>query len=97
MNTAITEAIKGKRIIRFDYDGDERIVEPFCYGRNSKNNDVLCAFQIGGASSSGNPEGWKLYTVDKMVEVVVTANIFQGDRPKYNPNDSRMVEIYSCV
>ena len=97
MEQIICTAIAQRKVIKFFYDGGERVVEPFCYGRNSKGNDVLRAFQIGGASSSGEPFGWKLYIVNDMDFISISANTFNSIRPHYNPNDKGMVEIYCAV
>lgn len=97
MNSSICEAIKTKKVISFFYDGGVRIVEPFCYGCNTKNNDVLCAYQIGGYSSSGNPDGWKLYIVSNMSDFTITNKSFLGRRDGYNPADKRMINIYCNI
>jgi hypothetical protein len=97
MNIIIRNAIGSKKVIEFYYDGGARIAEPFCYGINRKNNEVLCAYQIGGYSSSGNPEGWKLFKVSEISSLKVTDIVFDGDRKEYNPNDKRMTEIFCNV
>ena len=74
-----------------------RVVEPFCYGCSTKNNDILRAYQIGGYSSSGNPDGWKLYTVKKMSNLKIKSDSYAGNRQYYNPNDKSMVEIYCNI
>jgi hypothetical protein len=53
-NKLICEAISSKKVIKFNYEGQERIVEPYTYGvHKDTNNEVLSAYQIGGFSSSG--------------------------------------------
>lgn len=56
MNTIICEAIRLRKIIKFYYDGYERIVEPHTYGiHKDTGNEVLSAYQIGRYSSSLKP------------------------------------------
>ena len=97
MNATICEAINDQRVIEFYYDGSQRTVEPFCHGRTTAGNDVLRGYQISGYSSTGTVPDWKLFRLDKLSGLSVTAQIFRGDRPGYNPNDSAMSQIYCCV
>ena len=97
MEQIIKTAITERKVITFFYEGSERVVEPFCYGKSTKGNDVLRAFQIGGASSSGEPFGWKLYIVNEMSSISINESTFDNNRPDYNPNDKGMVEIYCAV
>lgn len=97
MDFDICSAIENREVIQFYYDGSIRIVEPFCYGINSKGNYVLRAYQIGGYSSSGEPIGWRLYNADKMINISSTGQKFTQIRPGYNPNDRGMVRIICNV
>lgn len=92
MDKKICEAIKSQKIIEFFYDGLERVVEPHTYGVSTAGNDVLSAYQIDGQSNSDLPN-WKLFTVDKISNLVVTDRTFTVE-PGYTSGDSRMTEIY---
>lgn len=93
----ICEAIEGRDVIQFQYDGGLRIVEPFCYGESSKGNLVLRGFQIDGFSSSGASTGWKLFKKDEMHDISLYGIKFTQIRPHYNPNDKGMVRIICNV
>jgi len=87
-------AITHRRVISFDHDGGNRIVEPFCYGlHKNTGNEVLRGYQVGGFSASGKSYGWKLYRVDQISRLSVTDQNFNGIREYYNPNDSIMKKI----
>ena len=88
MNPEICEAIKLKRIIRFNYSGGLRTVEPFCHGVSTAGNEVLRGYQTSGDSESGDPVGWKLFRVSEISNLTITNELFSGTRPGYNPNDS---------
>lgn len=95
MNNLICEAIKLKKIIRFIYEENERIVEPHTYGiHKNTGKEVLSAFQIGGYSSSGKIPYWRLYVVDKITGLEITGEYFKGPRPGYRKGDSRMSIIF---
>jgi len=97
MNTLICEAIEKRKVIRFYYNGGYRTAEPYCYGVSRKGNELLCAFQNGGFSESGNPVHWKLFTVEKMSNMTITDEEFSGNRPDYNPDDPVMEDIYCNI
>ena len=97
MNTSICEAIQARAVIRFYYDGGARSAEPHCHGISKAGNEVLRAYQTGGHSESGNPVGWKMLDVGKIIDIHQTEEIFSTNRPGYNPNDSHMTSIHCCV
>jgi len=95
MNQLICEAIKSKRVLKFIYEGFERIVEPHTYGvHKDTGNEVLSAYQIGGYSSSGKIPYWRLYVVSKISDLQITNDTFSQPRPGYKKGDSRMSKIF---
>ena len=97
MNKDICSAIKTKRIITFYYDGGLRRIEPYCHGVTKKGNELLRAFQISGYSRSGNPIGWKLFSLSKIANLKILDDTFQSIRRDYNPKDSAMSRIFCKV
>jgi len=95
MRNEICKSIREKRVIRFTYDGHERIVQPHAYGiHKSTGNEVLRAYQIGGYSSSGTIPLWRLYDVSKINYIDVTDEWFERAAPDYRLNDSDMSQIF---
>ena len=94
MNEIIIEAIKNKKIIECTYKDELRVVEPYTYGLSSKDNDILRVYQIDGGSTSSDKLGWRLLTVDKMININVLDDDFIADRDDYNPEDKAMTTIY---
>jgi len=97
MNTLICDAIALRQLIRFNYDGGYRIVEPFCYGMGTAGNELLRAYQVEGYSKSGRPVGWKLFRVSQITGLSTTGQYFTDIRPGYNPQDSAMKTIFCRV
>lgn len=93
----VCDAIRERAVVEFSYDDGMRIAEPHCHGRNKNGTEVLRAYQTGGYSRSGNPLGWRLYDVDKIVGLRRTGASFASDRPGYNPNDSNMSYVHCHV
>jgi len=77
-----------------NYDGKERIVDPYLIGTTTAGNEALRAYQVGGYSSSGNAPAWRLYLLKNIGGVRILDTAFEI-HPQYNPNDRDMVQI-SC-
>ena len=92
MNTLIINAIKNRNVVEFIYEGENRIVEPHCYGLTTKGNEAIRAFQTDGYSSSGKM-GWKMYDLSKTDDIQVSDEIFEI-RDDYKKGDKGMSKIY---
>ena len=92
MNQTIIEAIENQQLIEFYYDGELRVVQPYCYGVSKAGNDVLRAFQVDGYSSS-NKMWWKMYTLSKMQQIQIMEDTF-NPRNDYKRRDKDMMKIY---
>jgi hypothetical protein len=90
----ICDAIRLKRVIRFEYHGGAREVEPYIYGRSSAGVALLRAFQLRGASRSGETAGWKMFQVADISSVSVTFEPFTA-RSGYDPNDT-VITFVNC-
>lgn len=95
MISILHQAIRHKRVVKINYEGHERIVEPHLVGRKKGTANVaLSAWQIRGFSESNTQPPWRNYTLDKIEKITVLDESFVGSRPGYNPNDSTMSEIF---
>ncbi len=95
----ICEAIARHAGLSFEYDGLPRTVEPYCYGTNSKNNELVRAIQVGGKSRSGamRSTSGKLWSVAKMKNARVLIEKFDPNDPNYNPDDSAIDQIHCRI
>lgn len=93
MNTTIRDAIHGRRLLQFSCDPGTRVVEPYAYGVNDGGHELLRAYQLSGESHS-REEGWKLFHVDEMADLVILDESFQEPRLGYMRNDPSMTMIY---
>jgi hypothetical protein len=94
LNRIICDAVGAKRLLRFVYEGYERIVEPHLYGVNSADHEALSAWIVAGWSWSSPEAGWRNYLVAEMQEVQVLADRFPGPRPGYNPSGAGFQQVY---
>lgn len=86
----LSKAIRNRSLIKLKYPPGERIVEPHAFGRRSDGKLLLRAYQIDGASASGEHQNWKLFRIDRMANVVVSHQTFVGPRPSYKRGDKAM-------
>jgi len=75
----ILTAIHEKRLLRFLYKDQPRIVEPQDYGMQ-KNVVNLFTYQIGGESSSGRLPDWRKFAVQGISKVELLEQTFPGSR-----------------
>ena len=95
----VQDAIKNKKVIIINYDGDEygkgyREIEPVCFGVSKAGNQVLRAWEREGVSHSntveGNPiPGWRMFKLVDILTFKPTGDNFYEMRPDYNPNGDR--------
>lgn len=83
MNQTISDAIKNKTLIQFDYDSISRTVEPYCYGTTAAGNEALRAYQTSGEKSK---MAWKLYDLTKATNITATTDTFKP-RKDYKQGD----------
>ncbi|SFQ30817.1 WYL domain-containing protein [Parafilimonas terrae] len=94
MNTDIINALKNLNVIELHYEGKLRVVEPHRYGKTTAGNECLRAYQIGGYSSSGKL-GWKMYDLEKISDIIISDQTFDGPREDYKHGDKNMPTIYA--
>jgi hypothetical protein len=97
MNDQICDAIRARRLIRFIYEGYERIVEPHLHGINTANHEALSAYLVEGWSKSAPEAGWRMYLVQDMHDIHVLATRFDAPRAGYNRGDSRFRQVYCQI
>jgi hypothetical protein len=94
MNDQLCDAIRTHRLVRFIYEGYERIVEPHIHGINRASHEALSGYLIGGWSASEGAAGWRNYLVGEMHDLHVLAEQFSGAREGYNPDDANFRQVY---
>ena len=92
LRTAITE----RRLIAFELAGHQRIAEPHDYGvANGKAR--LLFYQVGGASSSGKPFGWRSVSTANLENVRVLEDRFDGPRRTPTERNKPWDTIFASV
>lgn len=73
----IRQAIRGRHVLRFDYQGYARTVEPHALGTVSGGRLALLAWQIAGGSRSEPPPGWRTFIVGNTGNLRVLRRTFE--------------------
>jgi hypothetical protein len=94
MHDQICDAIRSRRLLRFVYDGYERIIEPHSHGINSANHEVVSGWLVGGWTKTETEPGWRNYLVTDMHDVHVLAESFPGPRPGFNPHAPHIHQVF---
>jgi predicted DNA-binding transcriptional regulator YafY len=89
----ICRAIRERRLLRVDYGDARRIVQPHVYGDDHAGDRLLSAYQVGGASASGAPQGWKSFRMDRVTDVALGDGTFHRARPEFQHNDGAFARI----
>lgn len=98
-HSVLIDAINNRQTLLIRYDDwiADRVIEPHAYGVNDKGNEVLHAWQLAGASDSGERTGWKVFTVSKILSIGLTGAHFANAQAGYKRNATTMRRIYAQV
>jgi hypothetical protein len=97
LDTQLRFAIANKRLIRFTYDGAERVAEPHDYGARD-GADKLLAFQ---REKSGRKDhdvrGWRWLDTVKIQDCIVLEDSFGGSREAADQQHHQWDVLYARV
>lgn len=96
MNEELLRAIRTRKLIEFDCDGHQRVVEPHVYG-SSRGTDQLLGFQLRGTSASGEIPDWRRFDLGDISSLIVLEETFAGPRQNTSGTYSDWDEIYMVV
>lgn len=97
MNVLVADAVRARRLLRFIYEGYERIIEPHLHGINAANHEMVSGYLVGGWSATETTPGWRNYLVAQMHDVHVLAEPFAAPRAGFNPADPQFRQLYATV
>lgn len=95
MNQTIVDAINTKHLLRVEYHGYYRLIEPHTYGINQKAHEAISCYQVAGGSESNEPLGWKILLVHEIHAISMTDSMFQSARNGYKRDTKTFSRIYA--
>lgn len=93
VDAIICRAIRERRWLLVDYGDTRRVVQPHVYGDDHAGDRLLSAYQVSGGSTSGAPQGWKSFRMDRVTQVALGEGTFHGARPEFQRNDGAFARI----
>lgn len=96
MDEQLRRAIVERRLIAFSLDGRERVAEPHDYGVVD-GEPRLFFYQVGGASRSGRPLGWRWAVVARISGLRLLDDHFPGPRATPSGRHQRWEKLLASV
>ena len=93
----LVQAVRQRRMIRFAYDGLPREVEPHMVVVTTTGHDALSGYQTAGASTTDIVPGWKLFALDKLIDLQVLDRTFHSPRADYRPATTLCARVLAQV
>lgn len=87
------DALRAGKRLGITYDGFTRVVEVHAVGTSKKGDPIMRAYQVRGGSNSGNPERWRLFSLDKAWHYTIVDERSEAPRRGYNSNDPAIAVI----
>jgi len=85
----VCELVKQPNLVEFTYKGKPRIAVIAVHGHHrTTNKELVRAFQVHGASSTGPLPDWRLFAVSEMFNVVIRPEIAPQLPAEYRSMDS---------
>lgn len=92
MRELVRESIQRQRVMKLNYGGFDRLVEPHALGTTAGGHAAMLAWQFEGGSRSGPPVGWRLFVLAEVRQATVTVRGFTP-RPTYRRDGSPLRTI----
>jgi hypothetical protein len=94
----IAKAIQYKEVIAFVYEGEKYRIEPFILGihRDTKKPVVKC-YHNKAHEAKDNPDNWRLFEIEKMTDVRLTAVRIKDSRIGYTGRDKDFSKILAFI
>lgn len=89
-------AIAARRLVRFEYAGGLRTVEPHAHGWSDADDELLSGYLTFGFSASGDVPGWRTFRVDRIAALRPTDDPFTP-RPDFDPTGLRFARLHCSV
>ncbi len=83
LTVLVCRAVRERRVLAFVYRGGVRRVEPYCHGY-ARREEVLLGRQIGGYTTSGDPQRWRLFHVARTEGLRASEEAFEPAVEEYD-------------
>lgn len=95
MNQVIVTAILNRSVLRLEYHGSVRLVEPHTYGVNAAGHEALSCYQVADEGKPTEAPNWRLMLVAKASAIAMSDATFPRARADYVRNAHTWTRIYA--
>lgn len=95
MQDMICQAIREKRLLELQYEGQARRVAPHVYGIDSAGDELLSCYEVWGGSD-GAPAGWRSLRLAQISELTLTTKRF-APRPEHQRSEGAIARVFCQV
>jgi hypothetical protein len=95
MQDVICQAIREKRLLELQYEGQARRVAPHVYGIDSAGDELLSCYEVWGGSD-GEPAGWRSLRLAQISELTLTTKRF-APRPEHQRTEGAIARVFCQV
>ena len=92
----LRQALAGRCVVRFNYHGYSRRVEPHALGRVTGGRLALLGWQVSGGSASEPPPGWRTFALAEIEALEILRAVFRP-RPDYHPEKTGLKPVEAEV
>jgi hypothetical protein len=95
MQDVICQAIREKRLLELQYEGQARRVAPHIYGIDAAGEELLNCYQVWGGTD-GEPAGWLSLRLAEISQLKLTSKRF-APRPEHQRRNEDIVRVFCQV
>jgi hypothetical protein len=95
MQDVICQAIKEKRLLELQYEGQSRRVAPHVYGIDAAGEELLNCYQVWGGSA-GEPAGWLSLRLAEASQLTLTSKRF-APRPERQRSEGAIARVFCQI
>jgi hypothetical protein len=81
------DCLREKRCMELIYKGYKRLVEVHTVGTNTAGHLAMRVYQVGGGSSSGKVEDWKMMLLSQVSAARITQKKSEAPKTDYHRDD----------
>jgi hypothetical protein len=95
MQDVICQAIREKRLLEINHDGQELRVAPHIYGIDAAGEELLSCYLVWG-STNGSPAGWRSLRLNEISQLKLTSKRF-APRPEHQRGNGDIARVFCQV
>jgi len=93
----ILDAMDSMQLLVFRYGASDRVAAPFVVGISLEGNPLMRAYQLEGESKSGKGEGWRVFQVQMMGDLMNHHDFFDPEDFDFDPAYPWIYKVFAIL